>query len=138
MTPGAAGPVPSMPMTDRTFPEAAYCPRFQRIVELLGRRWTASIVRVLFCGERRFSDIADAVPGLSHRLLAARLRELRDAGLVEIAESDGHRVYRLTEAGGDLRGTFAELEAWNRRWHATGDASSEASPVGGGSSPDGS
>ena len=48
-------------------------------VELIGRRWTASILRALFAGSERFTDIARTVPGLSNRLLTERLEELQES-----------------------------------------------------------
>ena len=100
---------------DQTFPHNAYCPYFQQTIELIGRRWTASILRALFAGTERFTDIADTVPGLSHRLLTERLEELREAGLVTIEPGIKHGTYRLTERGQDLRRIFSELEDWNAR-----------------------
>ena len=53
------------------------CPKYHRAIELIGRRWTGAIVSVLIHRERlRFSEIADAVPELSDRLLSARMKEL--------------------------------------------------------------
>lgn len=106
-------------MTDQTieFPHNAYCPYFQQIIELIGRRWTASILRALFADRERFTDIASTVPGLSHRLLTERLEELRKADLVTIEPGTKHGTYRLTERGKDLRAVFTELEDWNARWY---------------------
>ncbi len=99
------------------FPHSPYCAVFQESIELIGRRWTASILRSLFSGLERFTDIAKTVPGLSHRLLTERLDELRDAGLVTIEPGIKHGTYRLTSRGEDLRGIFSELEQWNARWY---------------------
>jgi len=99
------------------FPHNPYCPYFQQAVELIGRRWTASILRALFAGNGRFTDIAKTVPGLSHRLLTERLEDLREAGLVTIEPGIKHGTYRLTGRGADLRQVFAELEDWNARWY---------------------
>ncbi len=98
------------------FPDGAYCPYFQQTMELIGRRWTASILRALFSGATRFTDIARTVPGLSNRLLTERLHELIDAGIVTAVPGIKHGTYRLTEKGEDLREVFAQLEAWNARW----------------------
>ncbi|MER3437618.1 MAG: MarR family transcriptional regulator, partial [Chloroflexota bacterium] len=46
---------------------SAFCPLYRRAIELIGRRWTGAILRALRSGRCRFSDIADAVPGLSDR-----------------------------------------------------------------------
>lgn len=99
------------------FPNNPYCPYFQQTVELIGRRWTASILRALFAGNERFTDIGRAVPGLSHRLLTERLDELQQASLVTIEPGIKHGTYRLTERGADLRRVFTEFEDWNARWY---------------------
>jgi DNA-binding HxlR family transcriptional regulator len=84
-------------------------------MELVGRRWTASILRSLFAGCSHFTEIARTIPGISHRLLAVRLDELEGAGLV--AASGGARPwYSLTEKGGDLRHALSEIDAWNQKW----------------------
>lgn len=97
------------------FPHNEYCPRFQETFELLGKRWTAAILRAFFSGRARFVDIAEAVPGLSNRLLVERLNDLIEAGLV-IRYRSGDRGYGLTAKGRDLRGILEEVEDWNRRW----------------------
>ena len=98
------------------FPRTAYCPVFQSSLELLGSRWTAAILRVLFDGPIRFTDILETVPRLSSRLLAQRLEELADAALVERQTDQPRPVYALTDKGRDLRAAFEELERWNERW----------------------
>ncbi|MCL1595489.1 MAG: helix-turn-helix transcriptional regulator [Actinomycetia bacterium] len=99
------------------FPHSTYCEYFQGAIELIGRRWSASILRALFAGKERFTDIALAVPGLSHRLLTERLEELTEADLISIEPGMKHGTYHLTERGADLRPFFHELEAWNARWY---------------------
>lgn len=104
----------------RTFPRTAYCPNFQSSLELLGSRWTAAILRVLFDRPMRFTDILETVPRLSSRLLAQRLGELVDAALVERQADQPHPVYALTDMGRDLRAVFEELDRWNERWATNG------------------
>ena len=118
-TPGSGTPADA-------FPHGDYCPNFQRTMELVGRRWTASILRALFAGKERFTDIAQTVPGLSHRLLTERLEELREADLITIEPGTKHGTYRLTERGCDLRPFFQELEDWNARWHETSNGNNAA------------
>ena len=103
-------------MHSESFPEPAYCPNFQATLELIGKRWTAAILRCLFAGDNRFSDMLRAIPGLSARLLTERLHELIEAGLVTTPEDGPRGMYYLTERGEDLRGAFIALEAWNERW----------------------
>lgn len=96
--------------------ELRYCPYFQATLELIGRRWTGSILRALCMRAMRFSEISREIPGLSHRLLAERLKELEGAGLVERSHDIQDLVYRLTSPGYDLESLFREVDRWNERW----------------------
>jgi len=98
------------------FPDSAYCAAFQATLELLGRRWTAAIMRALFPGPLRFNEVGRLIPGISNRLLTERLAELQQAGLVEHCEDGSTQLYRLSEQARDLRRVFEAVEAWNRRW----------------------
>jgi DNA-binding HxlR family transcriptional regulator len=103
----------------RQFP--GVCPRYQRAAELLGRRWSAAVIRAAFEGPARFTEIRTAVPGLSARLLAERLRELETAGVlerVERPETPGVVQYRLTSKGAALRRVVDELQAWADAWES--------------------
>ena len=68
---------------DATRRLAALLPLYHEAVELVGRRWTGAILRVLMDGALRFSEIAQAVPELSDRLLSERMKELERRGIVE-------------------------------------------------------
>jgi DNA-binding HxlR family transcriptional regulator len=100
-------------------PPVAFCPRFHRAVELIGRRWTGAVLRVLMDGAKRFNELLGSVPGLSDRLLSERLRELEGAGLVAREVTPGPPVcvsYRLTEAGRNLEPVIDALGKWAERW----------------------
>jgi len=89
--------------------------------EIFAERWTPLILRELFAGSRRFNDIRHGVPLISRSLLAQRLRELEDAGVVEsqpLASGRG-REYALTKAGQELHTVVDGLGEWGQRW-ATG------------------
>jgi DNA-binding HxlR family transcriptional regulator len=89
------------------------CPRYHEAIELLGKRWTGAIVRVLMQrSPLRFSEVAQAVPQLSDRLLSERMKELEARGVV--CRADGG--YALTEMGRELEPALDELEAWAQRW----------------------
>ncbi|MFN8110452.1 MAG: helix-turn-helix domain-containing protein [Thermoleophilia bacterium] len=95
------------------------CPRYQRAAELVGRRWSAAVIRVTLDGPARFTHIRHRVDGLSARLLAERLRELEAAGIMERLElASGGAEYRLTPKGHALARLIAELEAWSTTWAA--------------------
>lgn len=90
-------------------------------MELIGRRWTGAILYALAEeGPLRFASLKDCVPGMSDRLLSARLKELESAGLVrrDVQSGPGVRVsYELTEKGDSLKPVIGSLQDWARRWH---------------------
>ena len=101
--------------------EGECCPYLHEAVELVGRRWTGAIVSVLIDkGEAmRFSQIGQAVPNLSDRLLSERMKELEARGIVErrVADERPSRVeYELTAMGRELAPAFDQLRDWARRW----------------------
>lgn len=93
------------------------CRRYQAAAELLGRRWSAAVIRVALQGPARFGEFRASVDGLSARLLTERLRELEEAGVIE-RRAVAPRVveYRLTPKGEALARVIAELEAWVAAW----------------------
>jgi DNA-binding HxlR family transcriptional regulator len=97
-------------------------PAFHGAVELIGRRWTGAILYTLAAdGPMRFAELKECVPGMSDRLLSARLKELESEGLVrrEVKQGPGVRVsYELTRKGASLKPVLGSLESWARRWHS--------------------
>lgn len=68
----------------------------------------------------RFAELKESVPGMSDRLLSARLKELEQAGLVSRDVQSGNRVhvsYQLTRKGESLKPVMGTLRDWARRWH---------------------
>jgi DNA-binding HxlR family transcriptional regulator len=78
----------------------------RQTADLLERRWQLSVLYAALTGALRFSEFADAVAGISPRMLSERLRELEGAGLIErtvIPSSPPAVEYRLTTRGCRLR-----------------------------------
>ena len=100
--------------------EAHCCPYLHEAVELIGKRWSGAIIVVLIeGGPKRFSEIAQAIPQLSDRLLSERMKELEARGIVERQVGGGSpaRVeYGLTDMGRELAPALRELRAWALRW----------------------
>jgi DNA-binding HxlR family transcriptional regulator len=97
------------------------CPLYHEAVELVGRRWTGAILRVLIDVNRpmRFSEIGQSVPELSDRLLSERMKELESRGIVERRVIPGPPVrveYRLSTMGLELEPALSELQRWAARW----------------------
>ena len=98
---------------------AGCCPFYHEAVELVGRRWTGAILRVLMDGPLRFSEIAQAIPELSDRLLSERMKELEARGIVErrvVAGRPPGVRYELSRMGRELEPALAEIQDWARRW----------------------
>jgi DNA-binding HxlR family transcriptional regulator len=71
-------------------------------LDVLGERWTLLILRELIGGARRYGDLRGQLPGIATNLLADRLRELEEAGLVdreELPPPVARTVYTLSETG---------------------------------------
>lgn len=90
------------------------CPVEVTLRALRGR-WTTLVVRELFEGERTFGDLAAALPTLSDKVLADRLAQLAESGVVVRVREPGwpSRVrYSLTARGHALRGVLEAMWAW--------------------------
>jgi DNA-binding HxlR family transcriptional regulator len=95
------------------------CPYYHQAVELVGKRWTGAIISALLPAPRRFSQISNAIPQISDRLLSSRLRELEANGLVVRQVIPGVPVrvqYALTPKGRALEPAVRALSHWARQW----------------------
>ncbi len=94
-----------------------YCP-IAHALSLVGERWALLIVRELLRGEKRYTDLANGLPGIGTNILATRLRELEQAGVVrrrKLPPPAASTVYELTEYGADLEETVHALARWGAR-----------------------
>ena len=94
-----------------------YCP-VAHAVGVLGERWTLLVVRDLMRGPKRYTDLAESLPRIGTNILAARLKELEAAGVVEkkkLPPPAASTVYELTPYGYDLRRVLHELARWGAR-----------------------
>jgi DNA-binding HxlR family transcriptional regulator len=90
-------------------------------LDMVGDRWTLLIVFELLMGEQRYSDLLEHLPGIGTNLLAARLKRLQEAGLIEkdaLPPPAASTVYRLTEIGQQLRQTIISLARWGMQFMA--------------------
>lgn len=95
------------------------CPRFEAAVSLIGKRWTGLIIEVLLQKPQRFSEIAQAIPQVSDRMLAERLKELEAEGILDrrVYPDTPVRVeYSLTQKGRDLAPVMQALHHWANDW----------------------
>lgn len=83
------------------------------LFDLLGRRWAMGVIWTL-CqqGPCTFRDLQAHCETISPAVLNSRLKELRQAALVEL----GPGGYRATPAGHQLYGLLRPLGAWSKKW----------------------
>lgn len=99
--------------------DGAYCPYFHHTIELIGRRWTGAVLLAMSSGCSNYSEIRDAIPGISDRLLSERLRELEGEGLVERFVEGRSSIYRLSEKGVSLQPILDAVSEHARVWAPT-------------------
>jgi len=107
------------------FHYAQFCP-LARVAELVGERWTLLILRDLFVGAQRFSDLRRRLPGISASVLSQRLRALEANGLVQRATlppPGRAEVIELTALGRDFEPAMRELLRFGLRFLAPPKAS---------------
>ncbi len=83
------------------------------LFDLLGRRWTLRVLWELREETLTFRELQIRCEGMSSSVLNQRLRELRDAGVIEQRPGEG---YGLTPEGQELLLALSPLQAWASRW----------------------
>lgn len=83
-----------------------------RALELVGERWALLLVRDLLVGPRRYGELAAGLPRIPTNILATRLKELQEAGIIRRAPRSRVIVYELTPYGRELEPVILALGAW--------------------------
>ena len=85
-------------------------------VEILGDRWSLLIIRdMMLRGFRSYKEFLGSYEGIATNILANRLRNLEDHGIVKSKiDSDDRRklIYKLTKKGIDLAPVLTEMVLW--------------------------
>lgn len=91
------------------------CCGVARFLTLLDGPWATLIVRELLHGPLRFTQLKDALPGISAHTLTHRLKGFERHGLVTrtaYAETPPRVVYELTPLGEGLRNVLEAMGKW--------------------------
>jgi DNA-binding HxlR family transcriptional regulator len=94
-----------------------YCP-VAHALDVVGDRWALLVIRELMAGPKRYTDLAEGLPGIGTNILAARLRDLEASGVVTkrtLPPPAASRVYELTKYGFELKPVMRELALWGAR-----------------------
>jgi DNA-binding HxlR family transcriptional regulator len=108
----------------RIYPLLAYqADPIRESVKRLGRKWTLLILRdMAFLKLTRFGQILRNNPGLTPRVLARRLRQMQQEGLVERVVTNEKVAYRLTTRGEDAVFILLAFLRYGIRHHSTPQA----------------
>ncbi len=108
-------------MTERSYGQ--YC-GLAGALDLVGERWTLLVVRELMSGPKRYTDLAEGLPGIGTSLLAKRLAKLENSGVIErrlLPPPAAATVYELAPVGHELAAALVPLITWGLR-HAVPEA----------------
>ena len=105
---------PDVPMPGRPVRGSGSGKPIMALLDLLGRRWALRVIWELRDEALLFRSLQQRCGGMSSSVLNQRLRELRAAGIVELADGG----YGLTREGRQLLEAYAPIEAWAERWAA--------------------
>jgi len=83
------------------------------LLDLLGRRWVLRIIWELREQSLTFRELQARCDAMSPTVLNQRLRDLREAAIVELAEQGG---YALSALGFDLLKSMKPLRQWSENW----------------------
>ncbi len=85
---------------------------------IIGKKWTALILRDLFNGPKRFCQLEQSVKSINPRTLSQRLDSLEQQGIInkKTAKEAGHSEYILTKKGYDLLPILQAMASWGVKY----------------------
>lgn len=93
-----------------------------RTADFIGKKWTILILLEIYKGEgaKRYSEIKANIPGITPKVLSARLKELAKEGLVgRKVDSSSFPIkceYSLTKSGADFIRIIKDIKKWALKW----------------------
>lgn len=91
----------------------------QEILDVIGGKWSMSIIYALFPGKKRFSELERLIPKINTRMLVKELKNMEANGIVTravFATVPPTVEYTLTKKGQDLEPSIAELYKWGMEY----------------------
>jgi len=106
-------------MTKRSTNDWHGCP-IRYGAAIFGDHWCLLILRdLMFRGARYYADFINAGEGIATNILATRLAELEDEGILEKRPDPEHGkrfIYSLTKKGLGLIPAMLEIIDWSEKW----------------------
>ena len=93
------------------------CPA-REVIGLVANKWSLLVIHALSAGTLRFGQLRAGLPGVTHKVLTAELRELERSGLVArviYPEVPPRVEYSLTDLGASLLEVIAAVRGWAER-----------------------
>lgn len=93
----------------------------QEILDVIGGKWSMSIIYALFPGKKRFSELERLIPGINTRMLVKELKNMESNGIVlrkVYATVPPTVEYTLTAKGKKLEPIINELYKWGLEYVA--------------------
>jgi DNA-binding HxlR family transcriptional regulator len=110
---GPAGPCP-VPVS------AEHADFIREVLDRVGDKWTLLVIAILQNRAWRYSQLRNAIPGISQRMLAVTLRQLVQDGLAtrtSYPEVPPRVEYALTSLGASLLDVVCSLVGWAAAHH---------------------
>ncbi|WP_245772980.1 winged helix-turn-helix transcriptional regulator [Paenibacillus catalpae] len=95
------------------------CPKYEAAADILGKKWTGLIIRVMLGGPKRFKEIKEQIPEMSDKMLTDRMKELESLSIVKrtvYPEMPVRIEYELTPKGRELQPVIESIQSWGEHW----------------------
>ncbi|MBV1774599.1 helix-turn-helix transcriptional regulator [Burkholderiaceae bacterium DAT-1] len=102
-----ATPIPGVPVRGSTSGQP-----LMALFDLLGRRWAMRILWEVNAKPSSFRELQACCGNMSSSVLNTRIKELREAGLIMLADEG----YRITACGNELMSLLSPLREWSKNW----------------------
>lgn len=89
-------------------------------MQIIGNKWTALILRDLYSGPKRFSELERSVGNINPRTLSQRLDDLEQQDIItkkSFGEVPPRIEYTLTAKGKDLLPVLQQMAAWGEKYY---------------------
>lgn len=97
-------------------------------LSVISGKWKLRIINQLLSGQKRYSEINRAIPGMTEKMLSQQIRELEEDGIVTrrvFPEVPPRVEYALTPIGEELSSIFYSLERWGSHYMTMTNANGE-------------
>lgn len=106
-------------MSDKKVEKCGERCALQEILDVIGGKWSMSIIYALFSGKKRFSELERLIPGINTRMLVKELKNMEANGIItrEVFATVPPTVeYTLTTKGEKLEASINELYKWGQEY----------------------